>query len=63
MKNKFVPITVLVPDWAFVVLHDVAHEREWSVSHLVRFLILGSIAAWDRDSCESDDRELSEYHQ
>ena len=55
MRNdKMHRIAVYVPDWAFVALQRVAHDREWTVSHLVRFLVLGSIAAWERD-----DREYS----
>lgn len=49
MKNKMVRITVSIPDWAFFELESVAHDREWSISHLVRFLVLGSIAAWEHD--------------
>lgn len=60
MKNKVVRINVSVPDWAFVDLQRVAHDREWSISHLVRFLVLGSIAAWERESWEHDDRLYSE---
>ena len=62
MKNKVVRINVSVPDWAFVELQRVAHDREWSISHLVRFLVLGSIAAWERESWEHDDRLYSEVH-
>ena len=63
MKNKMVRINVSIPDWAFVALQRVACDREWSISHVVRFLILGSISAWERESWESDDHELTEYHQ
>ena len=55
MKTKMVSLSVRVPDWAFVELQRVAHDREWSISHLVRFLVLGSIAAWERESWEHDD--------
>ena len=63
MKNKMVCIHISIPDWAFVALQRVAHDREWSISHLVRFLVLGSIAAWERESCEHDDRLYSEAHE
>lgn len=63
MKTKMVSIFVRVPDWAFKILQDVARDREWSISHLVRFLILGSIAAWERLSWENDDRLYSEPHE
>ena len=63
MKSKMVSISFRVPDWAFVALQRVAHDREWSISHLVRFLVLGSIAAWERESWEHDDRLYSEAHE
>lgn len=63
MKTKMVSISVRVPDWAFVALQRVAHDREWSISHLVRFLVLGSIAAWERESWEHDDYLYSEAHE
>lgn len=60
MRNdKMHRIAVYVPDWAFIALQRVAHDREWTVSHLVRFLVLGSIAAWERESWERDDCEYS----
>lgn len=58
MKNKMVRINVFIPDWAFLELESVGHDREWSISHLVRFLVLGSFAAW-----EHDDRLYSEAHE
>lgn len=58
-REKMRRIVVCVPDWAFASLDRVAHDREWSISHLVRFLVLGSIAAWERDSWERDDGECS----
>lgn len=63
MKSKMVSISVRVPDWAFVALQRVAHDREWSISHLVRFLVLGSIAAWERESWEHDDRLYFDAHE
>lgn len=60
MKNKMVRINVSVPDWAFVELQRYAHNREWSISHFVRFLVLGSISAWERESWEYDDCLYSE---
>lgn len=58
--EKMQRISVYVPDWAFIELERVAHDREWSISHVVRSLCLGSIAAWERESWERDDREYSE---
>ena len=63
MKNRMVRIIFSIPDWVFVALQRVAHDREWSISHLVRFLVLGSIAAWERESWEHDDRLYSEAHE
>lgn len=63
MKSKMVHVHILIPDWAFVALQRVAHDREWSISHLVRFLVLGSIAAWERESWEYDDHLYSEAHE
>lgn len=63
MKSKMVSFSVRIPDWAFVSLQRVAHDREWSISHLVRFLVLGSIAAWERESWEYDDRLYSDAHE
>lgn len=63
MKTKMVSISVRVPDWAFVALQRVAYDREWSISLLVRFLFLGSIAAWERESWYNDDRFYSEAHE
>lgn len=63
MKNKMVCINVSIPEWSFVVLQRVAHDREWSISHLVRFLVLGSIAAWERESWEHDDNLYSVAHE
>jgi len=63
MKNKMVRICISIPDWALVALQRVAHDREWSISHLVRFLVLGSIAAWERESWEHDDRLYSDAHE
>lgn len=61
MKHvKMQRIALYVPDWAFIELERVAHDREWSLSHVVRSLCLGSIAAWERESWERDDREYSE---
>lgn len=63
MKNNMVRINVFIPDWALVVLQRVAHDREWTISHLVRFLIFGSIAAWERESWEHDDSLYSVAHE
>lgn len=63
MKNKMVRINVSIPDCAFVALQRVAHDREWSISHLVRFLVLGSIDAWERESWEHDDFLYSDAHE
>lgn len=58
-REKMRHISLNVPEWAFLALQRVAHNREWSVSHLVRSLCLGYIAAWDSESWERDDREYS----
>lgn len=63
MKEKMHRINLSVPDWAFIELERVAHDREWSVSHVVRSLCLGSIAAWERESWEADDRLYSDAHE
>lgn len=63
MKEKTHCVSVYLPDWAFVALQRVAHDREWSISHLVLFLVFGSIAAWERESLERDDRLYSEAHE
>lgn len=63
MKSKMVSISVRVPDWAFVALQRVAHDREWSISHVVRFWVLGSIAAWERESRQHDDSLYSVAHE
>lgn len=63
MKTKMVSISVRVPDWAFVALQRVAYDQEWSISHLVRFLVLGSIAAWEPESWEYDDCLYSVAHE
>lgn len=57
MENKMVRISVSIPDWAFIELESVAHDREWSISHLVRFLVLGSFAAWEHDRLYSEAHE------
>lgn len=64
MKHgKMQRITLFVPHWAFIELERVAHDREWTLSHVVRSLCLGSIAAWERESWERDDREYSESYE
>lgn len=63
MKSKMVSISVRVPAWAVVALQRVAHDREWSISHVVRFLVLGSIAAWERESWVHDDSLYSDAHE
>lgn len=63
MKEKTHCVSVYLPDWVFKTLQDVARDREWSISHLVRFLILGSVAAWERESWERDDRLYSEAYE
>lgn len=50
--GKMRKIPVYVPEWAFEELRRVSWEREWSVSHLVRFLVCGSIEAWEREAYE-----------
>lgn len=63
MKTKMISISVRVPDWAFVALQRKAHELEWSISHVVRFLVLGSISAWERQSWQHDDSLYSDAHE
>lgn len=64
MKHeKMHRINLNVPQWAFIALERVAHDREWTVSHVVRSLCLGSIVAWERESWERDDREYLESHE
>lgn len=63
MKTKMISISVRVPDWALVALQGVAHDREWSISHVVRFLVLSSIAAWERQSWQHHDCLYSDAHE
>lgn len=63
MKKKMIRLTVYVPEWVYEELQAVSIDREWSISHLVRFLVLGSIAAWERESWEHDDCLYSEAHE
>lgn len=50
--GKMRKIPVYVPEWVFEELQRVSWEKEWSVSHLVRFLVCGSIEAWEREAYE-----------
>ena len=50
MEKSMKCITFRAPEWALEKLQRVAWEKEWSVSHLVRFLVLGSIEAWEHDA-------------
>ena len=50
MEKSMKCITFRVPEWVLEELQRVAWEREWSVSHLVRFLVCGSIEAWEHDA-------------
>ena len=53
MKHeKMHRINLYVPEWSFIELQRVAFDREWTVSHLVRFLVLGAIDAWEREAYE-----------
>ena len=53
MKHeKMRRINVNIPEWAFEELKHVAWDREWSISHVVRFLVCGSIEAWEHDAYE-----------
>lgn len=63
MKKKMIRLAVYVPEFVYEELQAVSIDREWSISHLVRFLVLGSIAAWERESWEHDDRLYSEAHE
>lgn len=52
-REKMHRIVVSVPPWAFLELQRNANEREWSISHLVRFLVCGSLDAWERELYEA----------
>lgn len=51
--KKNIRIAVYIPECAFKELQAVADDREWSISHLVRFLILGTLDSWLRQDLES----------
>lgn len=52
-QEKMQRVTVSVPTWAFIELQRNANEREWSISHLVRFLVCGTLDAWERQAYET----------
>ena len=53
-QEKMQRIVVCVPAWAFTELQRNANEREWSISHLVRFLVCGCLDAWERQAYETE---------
>lgn len=53
-REKMHRIVVAVPTWAFIELRRNANEREWSISHLVRFLVCGCLDAWERQAYETE---------
>ena len=53
MKHeKMRRINVFIPEWAYQELTHIAWDREWTFSHLVRFLLCGCIDAWEREAYE-----------
>lgn len=54
-REKMHRIVVAVPTWAFFELQRNANEREWSISHLVRFLVCGCLDAWERQAYETEN--------
>lgn len=55
MKKKLVPISVLVPGLVYDELLREAKARQWSISHLVRFILLETVDAWLRQDYEALD--------
>ena len=53
-REKMQRIVVTVPTWAFIELQRNANDREWSISHLVRFLVCGTLDAWERQAYETE---------
>lgn len=53
-RERMQRIVVTVPTWAFIELQRNADEREWSISHLVRFLVCGCLDAWVRQDYETE---------
>lgn len=53
-REKMHRIVVAVPTWAFIELQRNANEREWSISHFVRFLVCGCLDAWERQAYETE---------
>lgn len=48
-------LQVLVPDIVYDELVREAKSRQWSISHLVRFILLETVNAWLRQDLESFD--------
>lgn len=58
IHEKLHRIVVHIPEWAFDEIKHVAWDREWSISHVVRYLVCGSVEAWEREAYEvSKDSE------
>lgn len=53
-QEKMHRIVVSVPTWAFTELQRNANEREWTISHMVRFLVCGCLDAWERQAYETE---------
>lgn len=54
-REKMHRIVVYVPTWVFIELQRVANEREWPISHLVRFLVYGCLDAWELQVYENEN--------
>lgn len=48
-------LQVFVPDLVYDELDREARLRQWSISHLVRFILLETVDAWLRQDLESLD--------
>lgn len=55
MKEKMYRMTISVPGVVYDELAGVAKECEWSIPHLVRFILLCIVDAWIREDLESVD--------
>lgn len=53
-QEKWHRIVVSVPTCAFIELQRNANEREWTISHMVRFLVCGCLDAWERQAYETE---------
>lgn len=53
--NHLCRLQVLVPDCVYEELVREAKSRQWSISHLVRFILLETVHAWLRQDYEAFD--------